>query len=217
MGIPSGYPFSPYPGYAADTGVSLQQTVHGLITGSNYLLEFWTGGEGTSTNILDGLFVVDIGFGKIFLRDPATPISTGIGRRFVIKFRATSSSQTIKFTNWGHICSNITFYCTELVLDDVRLFQASEANNPCITGLDNLIANPHVTAFPNPCIDKLNISSDIIGKSEIILFDITGRKVLLQQFENFTTLFTGQLTNGLYTFEVTTNGQMLKRGKIIKQ
>jgi len=45
-----------------------------------------------------------------------------VGTRFIIEFRATAASHTVKFTNWGHICS----YCSELVLDDVRLYPVGE-------------------------------------------------------------------------------------------
>ena len=43
-GIPTGYPRS-NPGYGEQTGVSLEQTVSGLIVGQTYVLEFWAGGE----------------------------------------------------------------------------------------------------------------------------------------------------------------------------
>jgi hypothetical protein len=181
-----------------------------LTIGSIHLLEFWAGGEYDNAFFYnDGIFAVDAGFGNIFLKDTVTPPYIGIGTRYIIVFIATSSSHTIKFTNWGHLAVN---YGTELILDDVRLFRIE--TNPCITGLDNISASSYTTAFPNPFIDELNITST--GKAIITLYDMTGRKQLQQRFINSITLFTGQLTNGLYTYEVTNNGTST-RGKLIKQ
>jgi hypothetical protein len=61
----------------------------------------------------------------------------------------------------------------------------------------------------------LNITCNNNNSSEMILYDITGRKLLQQQFINSTTLFTGQLTNGFYNYEVI-NNETMTRGKLIK-
>lgn len=126
-GIPAGYPINA-PNYGGPNGLSLKQNVNGLIPGDTYILEFWTGGEsGGNYFSNDGMFAVDVGFGDTMLR--CKPTAPGqIGRRFIIEFIAASSSQTIKFTNWGHICPN----CTELILDDVRLYTLAELS-PSVT------------------------------------------------------------------------------------
>lgn len=120
IGIPAGYPNNNSGGYGGTTGVSLEQTVSGLTVGSTYVLEFWAGGEDFGAFYLDGIFGLDIGFGNMYLRCNGT--SPGeIGRRYVITFVAANTSHTIKFTNWGHMCSS----CSELILDDVQLFLAT--------------------------------------------------------------------------------------------
>ena len=132
-GIQAGFPKSDGL-HGSDTGVSLEQTVFGLIPGEIYVLEFWVGGElGNNFFTSKGLFAVDIGFGKTFLRNNATsPLLNG--NRFILEFMATSTSHTIKFTNWGHICLR----CTELILDDVRMYKLDELSpsvEKCISGL----------------------------------------------------------------------------------
>jgi hypothetical protein len=126
--IPPGYPQSVNSGYGGDTGVSLSQTVTGLTSGNIYVLEFWAGGEGFSY-VNQGLFAVDVGFGNSFLRNnPTGPTDTGTV--YIIQFKAAASSHTIRFTNWGHI----GFGCTELVIDNVRLYplaQLSSSVTPC--------------------------------------------------------------------------------------
>lgn len=127
-GIPFGYPVNPDIAFGGATGVSLEQTANNLIPGHSYVLEFWAGGEQYYSH--KGLFAVDVGFGDTLLRNKSTgPGETGT--TFIIQFKATSPSHTIKFTNWGHIC----FDCTELVLDNVRLYALEELNPsipPCI-------------------------------------------------------------------------------------
>lgn len=119
-GVQPGYPYNG-PAYGGTTGVTLSQTVNGLTAGSIYILELWSGGEDGFTD--NGLFGVDIGFGNTYFSCHETPAITGVGRRYMIVFKATSTSHTIKITNWGHICGT----CTELLLDDVWLYNYAEA------------------------------------------------------------------------------------------
>jgi gliding motility-associated-like protein len=128
-GIPAGFPQHD-PQYGGGTGMSIEQTVGGLVIGSTYFLEFWTGGEG-SINFFQnqGMFGLDIGFGyKYLLCNHTEGGSTSTGIRYLVQFKPTSTSHTFKWTNWGHICST----CTELVLDDVKLYKISDLN-PAIT------------------------------------------------------------------------------------
>src|SRR5689334_21063894 len=57
-GIPSGFPTND-PAYGGNQGVSLEQTVNGLVPGNTYVLEFWAGGEWSFTD--RGIFGVDVG------------------------------------------------------------------------------------------------------------------------------------------------------------
>lgn len=136
MGVLPGYPLNDT-AYGGSGGVSLEQTVSGLIPGNTYMLEFWAGGEAGSP--ADGIFGVDIGFGYNYLRDPETSITlANPGRRFLIEFKATNTSHLIKFTNWGHMMPA----STELVLDDVRLYTKSDLNpsyQPCYKDTINMI------------------------------------------------------------------------------
>ena len=154
-GIPVGYPVNASSGYGGDTGVSLQQIVNGLTIGSIYKLEFWAGGQSGFNK--KGLFAVDLGFGNIFLNNSQTPpmnFGGGIGTRYIIAFTATSSSHSIKFTNWGQICDS----CTDLVLDDVRLFKSDSINSPCANAINDLPENTIATVFPNPATTLLTIT-----------------------------------------------------------
>ena len=149
-----GYPLSEV-NYGRDTGVSLVQTVYGLTPGSVYELEFWAGGEDYFTE--RGIFAIDIGFGNTFLKCKPTPVGS-TGTVYVIEFAATSTNHTIKFTNWGHMCSS----CTEVIIDNVRLYTAAELD-------------PSVPVCA-PIFPVANISSSdssFCGKKSIDFYDLS--------------------------------------------
>ena len=212
IGIPIGYPVHHDSGYGGDTGVSIKQTVSGLIVGNTYVLEFWAGGENNANG--KGLFAIDVGFGDTLLRDKPTPPITGIGTRFIIEFRATSTSHTIKFTNWGHICGGFT----ELILDDVRLYTLAELNpafpHCTTTGINELTASPTPSLFPTPTTNAVNITTNNQSPSEVILYDITGRKLLHQPFSGSTSLNIETLAKGIYLYQIKDKDGVLKNGKI---
>lgn len=205
-GIPSGYPINDL-SFGGNTGVSLSQTLSGLTIGNNYALEFWTGGEYMFLFSRSGLFAVDVGFGNIFLRDPPTPPITGIGKRYVITFKAIADSQSIKFTNWGHASSA----CTELILDDVQLFHL---HNEIVNEYSE---NSDIKIYPNPVLNNLNINLNNNDPSTIILYDILSRNLLHQTFIRSTTLNMEQLTNGIYIYKVLNKNGTIELGKVIKQ
>jgi len=155
LNIPVGYPTNDAT-YGGSNGVSLEQTVSGLTIGSTYVLEFWAGGEPQSHGWMDaGVFSVDVGFGKTYLRNKPTCPGC-IGTTYIIEFNATSTSHTIKFTNWGHIC----IPCTELILDNVRLYTLAELSPivpSCATTPSALFSAPHHIC-PGTCTDFTNLS-----------------------------------------------------------
>ncbi len=215
IGIPAGYPLN-VPTFGDTVGLSLQQTITGLSVGQTYVLEFWAGGEsygGLCTK--KGIFTVDIGFGDTLLREKPTEPTTGIGTRFIIEFNATSPSHTIKFTNWGHICT----FCTELIIDDVRLYTLAELSPSvphCTVGIDNLSSQNIENVFPNPLTNTLNVKIGDNEPSEIILYDIASRKIQQQKFTNTVSVNTEQLAKGIYVYEVRDKNGLCKKGKVVK-
>ena len=154
-GIPAGFP-SNDPTYGGTGGVSLEQTVTGLTIGAAYVLEFWAGGE---WSFMDrGIFGVDLGFGYTMLRNkPSSTFSTDLCNYFIIEFLATSTTHTVKFTNWGHCCGS----CTELILDNVRLYPAGQTNpnvQLCVPPAPIAIFNAPNHVCPGTCTDFTNLS-----------------------------------------------------------
>ena len=219
-GLPAGYPTSDVTYYGGTNGVSLNQTVTGLIPGNVYVLEFWAGGEyhfiGVQTFTNKGLFAVDVGFGDTLLRENPTPPVTGIGTRYIIEFIANSTSHTIKFTNWGHMCQT----CTELIIDDARLYTIAELSSSipaCNAGInDTSVLQRMITISPNPFTNELNVKANNNHLSEIILYDIASRKLLQEKFTNSVSINTEQLATGLYLYEVRDKNGLCKKGKVVK-
>ena len=156
-GIPAGFPTHD-PTYGGNVGVSIEQTVNGLSIGNTYVLEFWVGGENNGGIFVDpGMFAVDVGFGNTLLRCHETPYPAGIGKRYIIEFNATSTSHTIKFTSWGHVCST----CTEAVLDHVRLYTIAELSPsipPCAGSTVSALFTAPNHICPGTCTDFNNLS-----------------------------------------------------------
>jgi len=178
VGMPAGFPENPDTiHFGGANGVYLEQTVNGLVPGNTYVLEFWAGGEdGSGMYTGRGLFAVDVGFGNIFLRDYPTPAHTGVGNRFLIQFNATSTSHTIKFTNWGHI----SYTCTELALDDVRLYPPlllPASVTTCTVDIPEPLQNS-ISIFPNPISDEITINlAKEYKKIKIEITDIQGKRI----------------------------------------
>jgi len=223
-GFPSGFPTSDDTYYGGTNGVSLQQTVNGLIPGNTYVLEFWAGGEyhfiGTANFPDNGIFAVDVGFGNTFLKQKPTAPVTGIGTRYIIEFVADSSSQTIKFTNWGHVCLT----CSELVIDDVRLYTLAELSTTvpvCNSGLnDESTSQISISLSPNPVNNELIIKTNGNELSTIHIFDMMGKSIYAFKNENLNEnkkiIDLSFLSNGMYFIDVTVDGKRILE-KIVKQ
>lgn len=213
-GIPTGYPVS-YEEYGGESGVSLEQSVDGLIPGDIYELEFWAGGEDfPKMELADGVFAVDVGFGNIYLRDPATPPEDGIGIRYVVVFRASTSFTKIKFTNWGHI----HFEATELILDDVRLMKSSEIDDPCTTSVGGIDIEEALDIFPNPFHTSaiLDLSNIELKDGQLLLYNSNGLLVRSMRVEQSTiTIERDKLPNGIFFFQLVSQKQVVQIGKFI--
>lgn len=177
-GLPEGAP-THEPEYGGTNGVSLQQTVNTLIPGTDYVLEFWSGGEPSFTE--NGLFAVDAGFGNIILSNVETPPGS-VGTRYLVIFKAAAASHTIKFTNWGHICNS----CTELMLDDVRLYKAADADStiqPCALPdvipppPDTLINIPNVITPDADASNQTFVVEHLPANSQLTIYNRWGIRV----------------------------------------
>lgn len=209
----NGFPLSG-PNYGGVNGLSLSQTVNGLTPGNTYALEFWAGGEYQGWFFDEGIFAVDVGFGKIFLPCKVTHEPPDTGTRYLIQFIAASTSQAITFTNWGHVCGT----CTEVVIDDVRLYDPSHlpaSATLCVAGVGKDPA-PHKQAEVAVVNDLLTVSVDDHAPSMLTVFDMTARKLIDRAFVSSAVIPIGALPGGAYTYRVSC-GNTRSQGTFIKE
>lgn len=209
-GFPTGFPTT-LDGYGGPEGVSLEQTVDGFVVGETYILEFWAGGEPLQGLLLaPGVFAIDIGFGKTYLTCQPTVHNEGPpGTTYLIRFMATSPTHTITFTNWGHMCID----CTELVIDNVRLYTLAELAPPfqeCVTSTIVSSALDDLVIFPNPAENVINVHTPNITDYNIHVLNSQGIIVIEQR--SGTELDLTGLQSGVYFLRLkTANGFSVKR------
>lgn len=85
-------------------------------------------------------------------------------------------------------------------------------------GLNNYeVKNLEIEIYPNPFTDKITITTKTNVPTDIILYDITSRKLMQETFINTTTLNTTQLASGIYIYKVRNKNGVLKQGKVVKE
>jgi hypothetical protein len=70
--------------------------------------------------------------------------------------------------------------------------------------------------YPNPFNTYLNIKSTPNETSEIIIYDVASRIVLVKKFKNELQIPTQFLDNGIYFYEIRNGYKVIKNGKILK-
>jgi hypothetical protein len=87
----------------------------------------------------------------------------------------------------------------------------------CSTGTNEIKSEEEMVLFPNPFLDKLNITIKQNEIVEINLYDVTARKIFNQSVTNSTSINTEQLSKGIYFYEFKNKSGILKNGKVVKE
>lgn len=85
------------------------------------------------------------------------------------------------------------------------------------SGINDLLSNFHVTVFPNPATNFLTIESDNPFPVEIIIYDLSGRKLFSQKFNEKTILDITPFSPGIYFYSIIQNELQISNGKFIKE
>ncbi len=126
---------------------------------------------------------------------PTLPLTASVFNVFKLPFSVFPINNVIHYLNANMIISDS---CFSLSSNEFT----NEANSIMIT--------------PNPFSEKLDITVNNAGQSEIILYDVSSRIILQHKFTNAITINTEQFTNGLYIYEVRNKDCSSRKGKIIK-
>jgi hypothetical protein len=114
---------------------------------------------------------------------------------------ATSTSVVGNGANWNNV--NARYF-----IDDVSVSVA--------TGSDELNTDISLNIYPNPFAEKLNIRSNKDETYDLIIYDITSRTVIRETFKSAITLNTSQLVSGVYFYEVKSENNFIRQGKVIR-
>lgn len=96
--------------------------------------------------------------------------------------------------------------------DDVRV----STDSAFTVETEEIIALNSFNIYPNPFIDKINITTKTNELLEVSLYDISSRKLFYQSFLNSTSINTEQLAKGIYLYEVRNKNGVIKKGKVVK-
>ena len=96
-------------------------------------------------------------------------------------------------------------------LDDVFVVEARTLN------IKKLNPKNNVEFSPNPFGNNLNLKFGDNEVAELILYDITTRKILQQKFTKSISLNTEYLAKGIYIYELRNSQGVMLTGKVVKE
>ena len=83
-----------------------------------------------------------------------------------------------------------------------------------------LLTENSISIYPNPSFGfvKIVLTTQFVNNSSITIYDALGKLILTQELGNeINTLNISELKNGMYTYKVLNNSNIVKIGKIVKQ
>lgn len=140
--------------------------------------------------IIDGTFIADTNYTYI-----------SIGNHFNDALSDTVQTRPITSSNYN------AYY----FIDDVFVTPDST------TEIKEIKKSEMFNLFPIPFSQNLNITSKSNDPSEIILYDLTQRKILQHKFTHKTTISTIEYPKGIYLYEVRDKSGVIKKGKVVKE
>jgi hypothetical protein len=155
------------------------------------------------TSIITGVSSVNNIFGTLIDSIPASIISNAWTMR-TVNFISPVNAGFITVTVDGNILN------TGDAVDNFQLNSSSGMN-------DNLLYDTKPIIFPTLFSNQLNISLNSNELSEIILYDVSSRRYLRNEFINSASINTEQLAKGIYIYEVRNEKGVIKKGKIVKE
>jgi hypothetical protein len=98
--------------------------------------------------------------------------------------------------------------------DDI-LYKRNLAVNP--VGIEEVAkSGEKLIVYPNPFLNEITASTNDNLPGEIIIYDISSRKVIQKEFANTITIDASQLPKGIYICEVRNSGGVLQKSKLVK-
>ena len=129
------------------------------------------------------------------------------------KKRLTISVKSYDFITIGNFKDTTAYFVANgHFYDDVSVYRDSSISEDVV----EIQSNELVSIFPNPFHENINITTKRNEFVEVIMYDVTGRKLLQQIFTYSTTLNTEQLAKGIYIYLVRNKNGVIQNGKILR-
>lgn len=174
------------------------------VSGDNADVEFYLFGSGGNSDTV----------GEAFFKTPTTTVSNYTRISYPITYRSSNAVASSLWIITSSVNQKSGVAGSTLVIDDIGLVFDT------VTGI-NSIANPEaIKVGPNPANNYVVVNNISSSKNlNIVLFDITGRKVAEQpvkQGSNYIDI--SKLTNGLYIYNIyDQQNKAIKTGKIVAE
>lgn len=184
---------------------SFQQTVSAIV-GQSYNLCFEYAAQGIAISGINQY---------------VNPVGVNIYINGVLTF--TAPDDNTQYT-WENICFSFIANSPSLAIKFVPtqtqylgIDGACLQNDTHTPTMEIINATSDFTIFPNPFIDNVNIVSNGTEQLEIIIYDVSSRKLIQKTFTNAATLSTENLKKGIYYYTIKGDNGSIKRGKLIKE
>lgn len=113
-------------------------------------------------------------------------------------------------------CLQGNWFDNQIVADNLITFQKNCIQCSSLDFQDiNLIKQIVVT--PNPAKDFITISGNLDGLNQVSVFDMTGKLILIEEFEKEVTINLSDFSKGFYSYLVKSSSTNLSTGKFIKE
>jgi len=133
------------------------------------------------------------------------------GTNTIVGNTATVVSSTATIVGSGAVVSNTATIVGNTTTVTTDVCDTTIGINEQLT-----ISNEQITIYPNPAKEIINIKGNFDVPATIVLYDLTGRKVLSQHITSNQPINISTLSKGLYVWQIKTP-DVSARGKFIKQ
>lgn len=144
-----------------------------------------------------------------------TSWTTNSDPSFMLVMNATGGLTQCTATTYIDGATTSTTLDQEGITTD-SIIDCSITLNPAV-GIDEVKNAATTDVYPNPFLSELNIHTNNCGLSEIILYDITSRKLVEKYFTNSISLNTEEFTSGIYFYEIRNENEVIRKGKVVKE
>ncbi|MBK9524974.1 MAG: T9SS type A sorting domain-containing protein [Bacteroidetes bacterium] len=105
---------------------------------------------------------------------------------------------------------------TSFEQNEIAMYPDTSANCDVISGVKTISDADYIQLYPNPFLDQLNVFVNNNELTDIIVYDISSRKIIQKKFIRSFSLNTEELSKGIYLYKLINKSGVMKQGKLFK-